>query len=56
MDAAEAAGAVDRFGPKIAIPYHWGDIVGGRADAERFAALATCDVRILDPGGKTELG
>ena len=56
MDAAEAATAVGRFGPRIAIPYHWGDIVGGRADADRFAALASCEVRILDRGEETERG
>lgn len=56
MDASEAAGAVDRFGPRLAIPYHWGDIVGGRADADRFATLARCEVRVLEPGQDTELG
>ncbi|MBN2314831.1 MAG: MBL fold metallo-hydrolase [Sedimentisphaerales bacterium] len=50
MDAAEAAEAVEQFKPKMAIPYHWGDIVGGRSDAEQFAKAAKCETKILTPG------
>ena len=50
MDAAAAAEAVAFIKPKVAIPYHWGDIVGGRSDAESFAQAAQCDVKILTPG------
>lgn len=50
MDAAEAAEATRHIQPKRAIPYHWGDIVGGRADAEIFADAAECEVQILSPG------
>ena len=50
MDAAAAAEAVASIRPKVAIPYHWGDIVGGRNDAESFAEAAQCDVKILTPG------
>lgn len=50
MNAAEAADATRHFKPKQAIPYHWGDIVGGRADAEAFAQAADCKVHILSPG------
>jgi L-ascorbate metabolism protein UlaG (beta-lactamase superfamily) len=50
MDATEAAEAVAFIKPKVAIPYHWGDIIGGRADAEKFAKAAECDARILTPG------
>ena len=50
MDAAAAAEAVASIKPKAAIPYHWGDIVGGRNDAESFAEAAQCDVKILTPG------
>jgi L-ascorbate metabolism protein UlaG (beta-lactamase superfamily) len=32
MNAEEAADAAKQFKPKQAIPYHWGDIVGGRAN------------------------
>ncbi len=47
MDAAEAAAAVDQIRPKWAVPYHWGKIVGGRDDAELFAALCHCPVTRL---------
>ena len=50
MDAAQAAEAVSHFKPKMAIPYHWGDIVGGRSDAEKFAKSAKCETKILTPG------
>ena len=50
MDAAEAAEATKHFKPKIAIPYHWGDIVGSKKDAKKFAELATCQLKILKPG------
>ncbi len=50
MDAAEAAEAVGYIKPKYAVPYHWGDIVGSRADAEQFAKAAQCEVKILSQG------
>jgi L-ascorbate metabolism protein UlaG (beta-lactamase superfamily) len=50
MNAAKAAEAIGHFKPKRAIPYHWGDIVGGRADAEAFSKTAECEVQILSPG------
>ena len=50
MDAAQAAEAVTHFKPKMAIPYHWGDIVGGRSDAEQFAKSAKCETKILTSG------
>jgi L-ascorbate metabolism protein UlaG (beta-lactamase superfamily) len=50
MDAAEAAEATKFIKPKITIPYHWGDIVGGRADAEAFAEAAECKVQVLSAG------
>ena len=50
MDATEAAEATKYIKPKRAIPYHWGDIVGGRADAEAFAEAAECKVQVLSAG------
>jgi L-ascorbate metabolism protein UlaG (beta-lactamase superfamily) len=50
LDAAEAARAAEAIGCKAAIPYHFGDIVGSTADAERFAQAAGCQVRVLTPG------
>jgi L-ascorbate metabolism protein UlaG (beta-lactamase superfamily) len=50
MNAAEAAEVVNQMKPRLAIPCHWGDVVGGRSDADRFAKLAACEVKILSPG------
>ena len=50
MDATEAAEATKYIKPKRAIPYHWGDIVGSRADAEKFANTVECETKILTPG------
>ncbi|HUW19797.1 MAG TPA: MBL fold metallo-hydrolase [Sedimentisphaerales bacterium] len=55
MNAEEAAAAVEHIKPKRAIPYHWGDIVGKRSDAERFADSAQCEVKVLKPGESVEL-
>jgi len=55
MDAKEAAAAVERIKPKQAIPYHWGDIVGGAGDAERFSKMANCEVIVLQPGRSVDL-
>ena len=50
MNAKEAAEATSHIRPKLAIPYHWGDIVGGRSDAEAFSEQVECNVKILSPG------
>jgi len=50
MNSEEAAEAAKYIKPKQAIPYHWGDIVGRQNDAEKFAGLAECEVKILAPG------
>jgi L-ascorbate metabolism protein UlaG (beta-lactamase superfamily) len=50
MNAAEAADATKHFKPKQAIPYHWGDIVGSQADADKFAKSAACPVKVLKKG------
>ena len=55
MDAKEAAEATRHIKPKLAIPYHWGDIVGGRNDAEQFAESAACEVKVLEPGDSVSL-
>jgi L-ascorbate metabolism protein UlaG (beta-lactamase superfamily) len=55
MGAEEAASAVEAIRPGRAIPYHWGDIVGSRSDAEQFAEKAGCEVTILRPGEILEL-
>jgi L-ascorbate metabolism protein UlaG (beta-lactamase superfamily) len=47
MTADEAIDAVSKIKPKIAIPMHYGTIVGSIADAEKFKKLAKCEVQIL---------
>lgn len=48
MTAEEAAQAAERINPQVAIPMHYGEIVGSRADAEKFKRLCSCEVRILE--------
>jgi L-ascorbate metabolism protein UlaG (beta-lactamase superfamily) len=48
MTASEAAQAVNRIQPKVAVPMHWGDIIGSRADAEQFKAESKVAVEILE--------
>tara|TARA_B100000315_G_C14591169_1_gene595880 strand:+ start:1707 stop:2339 length:633 start_codon:yes stop_codon:yes gene_type:complete len=48
MTAEEAAEASKIIKPKIAIPMHYGDIVGSIDDANKFKELCDCEVRILD--------
>ncbi len=48
MTAEEAAQAVNTFKPKVAIPMHFGAIVGDRSDAEKFKELAEVEVVILE--------
>jgi len=49
MTASEAAEAAKAIKPKIAIPMHYGSIVGSREDAEEFQELleGVCKVLIL---------
>ena len=50
MTAEEAAKAVEAIKPKIAIPIHFGDIVGSKSDAEKFSSLVkSAQVKILTP-------
>lgn len=53
MTADEAAQAALAMKPKIAIPMHYGDIVGSSDDAKRFQELlkGKIDVRVLNIGG-----
>ena len=47
MNADEAAQAVARIAPKVAIPMHWGDIVGSKRDVERFKRRVSEGVRVV---------
>jgi len=55
MNALEAAEATTYIKPKRAIPYHWGEIVGERADAKAFAEAAVCEVLVLSTGETIDL-
>ena len=48
MTAGEAAEAARRIQPAVAVPMHWGDHIGTRADADLFAQQAPVEVRILE--------
>ena len=47
MTAEEAAEAVKKVKPKVAIPMHYGAIVGTEADAKKFKELCQCEVVIV---------
>jgi L-ascorbate metabolism protein UlaG (beta-lactamase superfamily) len=49
MNAEEAASIANIFKPKVVIPYHWGEIVGTREDAEKFKSLFHGETVILEP-------
>ncbi|MEK7765161.1 MAG: MBL fold metallo-hydrolase, partial [bacterium] len=51
MDAAEAAEAAAAIKPQVAVPMHFGKIVGKPADGERFRTLSSVPVTILPQGG-----
>jgi L-ascorbate metabolism protein UlaG (beta-lactamase superfamily) len=48
MTAVEAAEAARRIEPGLAVPMHWGTVIGSREDAEEFARRAPVEVRILE--------
>ena len=47
MTAEEAADAANKIMPRVAVPMHYGAIVGSRTDAENFRKLCKCRVEIL---------
>jgi len=47
MTAEEAVESTRHIKLKVAIPMHYGSIVGDERDAERFKTLASCEVRVL---------
>lgn len=54
MTAEEAAEAARKVQPSVAVPVHYGSLVGSVEDARRFADLVPDQVRvwILDPTGR----
>lgn len=51
MTAGEAAEAARRIQPRTAIPMHWGEHIGTRADAEGFAEMAPGPVVMPERAG-----
>lgn len=49
MTAEEAANAANAMHPEIAIPMHYGSIVGSMSAAEKFRTLAKAAIEILTP-------
>jgi L-ascorbate metabolism protein UlaG (beta-lactamase superfamily) len=54
MTALEAAEAARRIDPGVAVPMHWGTVIGSRADAEEFVSAAPVEARILETVGEEE--
>ena len=48
MTAEEAAMAANIIMPKVAVPMHYGSIVGTEKDAARFKELCRCRVEIME--------
>jgi L-ascorbate metabolism protein UlaG (beta-lactamase superfamily) len=48
MTAQEAADAASTIKPQVAIPMHYGSIVGNAADADNFRKLVKCEVKLLE--------
>ena len=48
MTASEAAEAANLIKPKVAVPMHWGGIIGTHADAEAFKKGSKVPVEILE--------
>lgn len=48
MTASEAAEAATRIAPEVAVPYHYGDIVGSKSDAIKFKRLYQGRTEILE--------
>jgi L-ascorbate metabolism protein UlaG (beta-lactamase superfamily) len=51
MTPSEAAEAARRIDPGVAVPMHWGTVIGSRADAEAFVRAAPVDTRIVESAG-----
>jgi L-ascorbate metabolism protein UlaG (beta-lactamase superfamily) len=51
MTPSEAAEAARRIDPGVAVPMHWGTVIGSRADAEAFVKAAPVETRIIEPIG-----
>jgi L-ascorbate metabolism protein UlaG (beta-lactamase superfamily) len=50
MTATQAAEATKYINPVVAIPYHWGEIVGSLTDAQAFARACACNAKVMTKG------
>jgi len=48
MNAEEAAQAANTMMPKVAVPIHYGTIVGSEKDAQKFKTLCRCNAEIME--------
>jgi L-ascorbate metabolism protein UlaG (beta-lactamase superfamily) len=48
MSPLEAAEAARRIDPGVAVPMHWGTVIGSEADADAFAQAAPVEVKVLE--------
>ena len=48
MNAEEAAQAANTIKPQVTVPMHWGAIIGGRRDVDRFRELCQVQVEVLE--------
>lgn len=48
MNAKEASVIVNKIMPEIAVPIHYGEVIGSSQDAEDFKKLCDCKVEILE--------
>ena len=48
MDAEAAAQAAKDVQAKVAVPMHWGSIVGSKKDAEVFVKFCECEAVIME--------
>jgi len=51
MSPQEAAEAARRIDPGVAVPMHWGTVIGSEEDADAFAEAAPVEVQILERVG-----
>lgn len=56
MGVDEAVKAVDSIKPNIVIPMHYGDIVGSKEDARKFASQSTAEVKVIFRGEEATIG
>ncbi len=48
MTAEEAVEAARRIQPRLAVPMHWGQHIGTKADAKRFAETPPVEIQVLE--------